>query len=138
MKTFLKVELAKTKEVRRLFDQNRLVESKDMSAMSSRVGHDSNNKEIITIPEPVPPTPPPRVPGVISPYYSKVPMPDQANSSRNSRDSRLRSSKESKSLRESQRNKKMKITSDGVAMRASKASRVSGNILEDDREVRRS
>lgn len=105
-----------------------------MSAISSRVGHESNNKEIITIPEPVPPTPPPRIPGPTSPYYSKVPMPDQVSSSRNSKDSRLRSSKESKSLRESQRQKKMKLTADGV-MRASK---VSGNILEEDREMRRS
>lgn len=32
----------------------------------------------------------------------------------------------------------MKLTADGVAIRKSKASKISGNILEEDREMRRS
>ena len=77
MKKYMTEELNKTIEVRRLIDQNRQLASNDMSAMSSRVGHESNKKEIVEPRPPTPPpTPPPRVPGPTSPYYSKVPMPD--------------------------------------------------------------
>jgi hypothetical protein len=113
--------------------------------MSSRIGHESNNKDILEI---VPPVPPPRIPGIISPYNAKV-VADE--SSRKSRDSKIRSSrskddsmrmKSAKSIK-----KKLSIMADGVNVRSSKASKISSNIqsvgvnpniIEEDKSLHRS
>lgn len=92
------MELDRVREVKELIEQLRQLESGQMVRMSSRLDQESNRKEIITIPPPMPPTPPrietpviplPREPGPISPYYSRVMIPEDSEPSRGSR---LRSS----------------------------------------------
>ena len=74
------------------------------------------------------PPPPPKVPGVISPYAAKV-VPDEINSSRKSRDSRIRSSKDNSSRMKSAKSikNKMSCIADGVNVRSSKQSKISSN-----------
>lgn len=92
MREFLQLELDKCLELKGLIDQVKQLESNELRALSSRIDHESNQRDIITIP------PPPekiRVPGLISPYLSKVSVPsDQGPKSsrkmRSSNDSSMR------------------------------------------------
>ena len=72
---------------------------------------------------------PPKIPGVVSPYNSKLAIPDELRTSRRSKDSRLKSGKsKDDSLRmksaKSIKNK-MSCMADGVGVRSSKASKIS-------------
>ena len=92
MRDFLQSELDKCLEVKNLIDQVKQLESNELRALSSRIDHDSNKRDIITIPPP--PPPPPRAPGIISPYLSKVSVPSdqgpQSSRKRSSNDPSIR------------------------------------------------
>ena len=79
MRDFLQSELDKCVELKKLIDQVKQLESNELRALSSRIDHDSNKRDIITIP---PPPEKPRVPGIVSPYLSKVSVPGDLDSSR--------------------------------------------------------
>jgi hypothetical protein len=137
MKEFFQAELAKVRECKMLFDQSKQLASNELNGLSSRVGDESNHKEILE--------PPPRIPGAVSPYNAKVTVPDEMRTSRRSKDSRLKSGKDSSNRMKSARSKKISCIADGVAVRSSKQSKVSSkdpsmvpNIIEEDRGIHRS
>jgi hypothetical protein len=92
MRDFLQSEFDKCVEVAKLIDQVKQLESNELRALSSRIDHNSNKRDIITIPPP--PPPPPRAPGLISPYLSKVSVPSdqgpQSSRKRSSNDPSIR------------------------------------------------
>lgn len=86
MRDFMQGELDKCREIQSLINQVKQLESNELSALSSRVDHDNNKRDIVTI------IPSPRIPGLISPYLSKVSVPSEAQKS--SRKSKMHSSEE--------------------------------------------
>ena len=69
MRDFLQSELDKCRELKTLIDQMKQLGSNEISALSSRVDHDNNKRDIVTLP---------KVPGIVSPYLSKVYVPSEA------------------------------------------------------------
>lgn len=69
MRDFLQSELDKCRELKTLIDQMKQLGSNEISALSSRVDHDNNKRDIVTLP---------KVPGIVSPYLSKVSVPSEA------------------------------------------------------------
>ena len=69
MRDFLQSELDKCRELKTLIDQMKQLGSNEICALSSRVDHDNNKRDIVTLP---------KVPGIVSPYLSKVSVPSEA------------------------------------------------------------
>ena len=96
MKEYLGRELHEVMECKDFISQCDQKES--VVQMSHRVEQESNRKDIVQpaeprMQQPVPPTPPnpPRIPGPMSPYHSKIVIPD-TDSSKRGRNNNIRSS----------------------------------------------
>lgn len=88
MRDFFQTELDKCRELLSLINQVKQLESNELSALSSRVDHSSNKRDIITLPNPPVQV---KVPGIISPYLSKVSVPSESGP-KSSIKSKMRSS----------------------------------------------